>query len=127
MRVYGDISIDEGGRVTALGIDPRVPTAIAANVERLARAWRFRPVVVDGQAHPAKARMRLVLAARRVGGDYRVSVDHVGFPPAGDADTGDGFRVDVAEVVHTHLNPEATLLVVEWWTPEGGLRKIERE
>ncbi|VVJ16254.1 Uncharacterised protein [Amycolatopsis camponoti] len=42
-------------------------------------------------------------------------------------DTGDGFRVDVAEVVHTHLNPEATLLVVEWWTPEGGLRKVERE
>jgi hypothetical protein len=40
---------------------------------------------------------------------------------------GDGFRVDVAEVVHTHLNPEATLLVVEWWTPEGGLRKVERE
>jgi hypothetical protein len=42
-------------------------------------------------------------------------------------DTGDGFRVDVAEVVHTHLNPAATLLVVEWWTPEGGLRKVERE
>jgi hypothetical protein len=42
-------------------------------------------------------------------------------------DTGDGFRVDVAEVVHTHLNAEATLLVVEWWTPEGGLRKVERE
>ena len=42
-------------------------------------------------------------------------------------DTGDGFRVDVAEVVHTHLNPAATLLVVEWWTPGGGLRKVERE
>ncbi|MEV6643630.1 pyridoxamine 5'-phosphate oxidase family protein [Amycolatopsis sp. NPDC051371] len=42
-------------------------------------------------------------------------------------DTGDGFRVDVDEVVHTHLNAEATLLVVEWWTPEGGLRKVERE
>ncbi|WIY06522.1 pyridoxamine 5'-phosphate oxidase family protein [Amycolatopsis mongoliensis] len=42
-------------------------------------------------------------------------------------DTGEGFRVDVAEVVHTHLNPEATLLVVEWWTPEAGLRKVERE
>jgi hypothetical protein len=39
----------------------------------------------------------------------------------------EGFRVDVTEVVHTHLNPEATLLVVEWWTPEGGLRKVERE
>jgi hypothetical protein len=27
----------------------------------------------------------------------------------------------------THLNPEATLLVVEWWTPARGLRRIERE
>jgi hypothetical protein len=42
-------------------------------------------------------------------------------------DDGERFRVDVAEVVHTHLNPEATLLVVEWWTPEGGFRKVERE
>jgi hypothetical protein len=42
-------------------------------------------------------------------------------------EAGEGFRVDVTEVVHTHLNPEATLLVVEWWTPEGGLRKVERE
>jgi hypothetical protein len=42
-------------------------------------------------------------------------------------DTGESFRVDVTEVVHTHLNAAATLLVVEWWTPEGGLRKVERE
>jgi hypothetical protein len=28
--------------------------------------------------------------------------------------------------VHTHLNEEATLLVVEWWTPTHGLRRIER-
>ncbi|MEQ0565269.1 pyridoxamine 5'-phosphate oxidase family protein [Amycolatopsis sp. NEAU-NG30] len=48
---------------------------------------------------------------------------------SGRALTGDGesFRADVAEVVHTHLNPAATLLVVEWWTPTGGLRKVERE
>jgi hypothetical protein len=39
----------------------------------------------------------------------------------------DRFRVEVSEVVHTHLNAEATLLVVEWWTPENGLRKVERE
>ncbi|MTD54876.1 pyridoxamine 5'-phosphate oxidase family protein [Amycolatopsis pithecellobii] len=39
----------------------------------------------------------------------------------------EGFRVEVTEVVHTHLNPEATLLVVEWWTPAHGLRRIERE
>jgi hypothetical protein len=40
---------------------------------------------------------------------------------------GDRFRADVAEVVHTHLNEEATLLVIEWWTPTHGLRRIERE
>jgi hypothetical protein len=40
---------------------------------------------------------------------------------------GDLFHVDVAEVVHTHLNDKATLLVVEWWTPVHGLRRIERE
>ncbi|HEX5090427.1 MAG TPA: pyridoxamine 5'-phosphate oxidase family protein [Nocardioides sp.] len=39
---------------------------------------------------------------------------------------GDRFRADITEVVHTHLNAEATLLVVEWWTPEHGLRKVER-
>jgi len=40
---------------------------------------------------------------------------------------GERFVADVAEVVHTHLNEAATLLVVEWWTPGGGLRKVERE
>jgi len=29
--------------------------------------------------------------------------------------------------VHTHLNEEARMLVVEWWTPVHGLRRIERE
>jgi hypothetical protein len=37
------------------------------------------------------------------------------------------FRADIAQVVHTHLNDEATLLVVEWWTPTHGLRRMERE
>jgi hypothetical protein len=39
----------------------------------------------------------------------------------------DSFSADIAEVVHTHLNEQATMLVVEWWTPTHGLRKIERE
>jgi nitroimidazol reductase NimA-like FMN-containing flavoprotein (pyridoxamine 5'-phosphate oxidase superfamily) len=39
----------------------------------------------------------------------------------------DSFRADIASVVHTHLDPEATLLVVEWWTPSGGLRQAVRE
>jgi hypothetical protein len=40
---------------------------------------------------------------------------------------GDRFQADIAEVVHTHLNEKATMLVVEWWTPAHGLRVIERE
>jgi hypothetical protein len=39
---------------------------------------------------------------------------------------GDLFRADIAEVVHTHLDEKATMLVVEWWTPKGGLRRMER-
>jgi len=40
---------------------------------------------------------------------------------------GDRFHADIAEVVHTHLNDKATMLVVEWWTHTHGLRKVERE
>jgi len=40
---------------------------------------------------------------------------------------GDRFRADITAVVHTHLNEQATLLVVEWWAPTHGLRQIERE
>jgi Pyridoxamine 5'-phosphate oxidase len=40
---------------------------------------------------------------------------------------GDRFCADIAEVVHTHLNEQATMLVIEWWTPAHGLRRIERE
>jgi len=39
---------------------------------------------------------------------------------------GDLFHADIAEVVHTHLDEKATMLVVEWWTPTGGLRLVER-
>ena len=40
---------------------------------------------------------------------------------------GEIFHADIAEVVHTRLNEAATRLVVEWWTPMQGLRRIERE
>jgi len=39
----------------------------------------------------------------------------------------DRFQAEIAEVVHTHLDEKATLLVVEWWTPAHGLRRVERE
>ena len=39
---------------------------------------------------------------------------------------GDLFRADISEVVHTHLDARATMLVIEWWTPSTGLRRVER-
>lgn len=43
-----------------------------------------------------------------------------------DGPEGDAFRADITEVVLTHLNEDASLLVVEWWTPAGGLKRAER-
>ena len=40
---------------------------------------------------------------------------------------GQFFVADITEVAVTSLNDEATRLVVEWWTPEQGLRRIERD
>ena len=58
--------------------------------------------------------------------------------PAGPITAGDGdedagepagelFTADITEVVVTGLDPAATKLVIEWWTPARGLRRIERE
>ena len=40
---------------------------------------------------------------------------------------GESFTADISEIVITHLNPEATMLVVESWTPHRGHRVVERE
>ena len=40
---------------------------------------------------------------------------------------GEMFVADITEVAITALNAEATRLVVEWWTPEDGLRRLERD
>jgi len=45
----------------------------------------------------------------------------------GDAPEGEMFVADITEVVFTHLDPDATKLVVEWWTPDRGLRVVERD
>ncbi len=40
---------------------------------------------------------------------------------------GEAFVADVREIVVTHLNEDATKLVVEWWTPSGGHQVVERD
>ena len=41
-------------------------------------------------------------------------------------DGADSFRADITEVVLTHLDEQATRMVVEWWTPQRGLQRAER-
>jgi hypothetical protein len=60
-------------------------------------------------------------------GEAKISGRAVAAGPVTGGPDGDRFRADIAEVVHTHLNEKATMLVVEWWTPTYGLRSIERE
>jgi len=60
-------------------------------------------------------------------GEAKISGRAVSAGAITDGPEGDLFHADIAEVVHTHLNETATMLVVEWWTPMHGLRRIERE
>lgn len=52
-----------------------------------------------------------------------------GVPSDGVNDEPDGqmFIADIAEVVITGLNAEATKLVVESWTPDRGRKRVERD
>jgi hypothetical protein len=45
----------------------------------------------------------------------------------GEQPDGELFIADITEVVITGLNAEATRLVVESWTPERGLRRVDRD
>jgi hypothetical protein len=60
-------------------------------------------------------------------GEAKISGRAIAAGPITEAPESDRFHADIAEVVHTHLNDEATLLVVEWWTPTQRLRRVERE
>lgn len=60
-------------------------------------------------------------------GEAKISGRAIAAGPNTEGLDGDRFHADITDVVHTHLNQEATMLVVEWWTPRNGLQRIERE
>jgi Pyridoxamine 5'-phosphate oxidase len=60
-------------------------------------------------------------------GEAKISGRAISAGPIAEGPDGDRFVADIAEVVHTHLNEQATRLVVEWWAPSHGLRRIDRE
>ncbi|MEV4759413.1 pyridoxamine 5'-phosphate oxidase family protein [Micromonospora sp. NPDC049559] len=65
-------------------------------------------------------------AEARWPGEAKISGRAVAAGPIVDGAEGERFHADIAEVVHTHLDEKATMLVVEWWTPGRGLRRVER-
>jgi hypothetical protein len=60
-------------------------------------------------------------------GEAKISGRAIADGPVTAGAEGERFHADIAAVVHTHLNEEATTLVVEWWTPTQGLRRLERD
>jgi Pyridoxamine 5'-phosphate oxidase len=65
-------------------------------------------------------------AEARWPGESKIGGRAIAAGPVVGGPEGDRFRADIAEVVHTHLDSRATLLVVEWWTPTHGMRTVER-
>jgi Pyridoxamine 5'-phosphate oxidase len=61
------------------------------------------------------------IAGRAIAADAVTSVE------AGKQPGGELFVADITEVVITSLNAGATKLVIESWTPERGLRRVERD
>jgi Pyridoxamine 5'-phosphate oxidase len=60
-------------------------------------------------------------------GEAKISGRAIAADPITKGPEGEHFRADITEVVHTRLNEMGTMLVVEWWTAAGGLRRVERE
>lgn len=60
-------------------------------------------------------------------GEAKIAGRAVRAGPIGEEADGEMFVADISEVVVTALDPGATMLVVEWWTPDAGLRRIERD
>ena len=93
--VSGRITIGPEGQVLDVAFDGAdwMGEAVREGYERKIRAWRFEPVLEDGRAITASARMQLRLAAVRNDTDKTASfvIEHASFPdPAPLAGEGAG-------------------------------------
>jgi hypothetical protein len=66
------------------------------------------------------------ISGRAVSGGA-MATGEVSEPEERESPDGETFIADITEVVITGLNAEATRLVIESWTPERGLRRVERD
>lgn len=77
MLVTGSILIERDGSVSGLEVDQRekLPEVVASLVENSGPAWRFEPVLVDGEPRKVKARMSLFIVAKKLeDGAFRVGI-----------------------------------------------------
>src|SRR3546814_12618591 len=71
MLLTGTIGIKADGSVDDYEIDneDKVPDYVLENLAKWVPAWRFKPVLVDGKAVPARAGMNLCILAKPSGHD----------------------------------------------------------
>ncbi|GAB2488762.1 energy transducer TonB [Arenimonas alkanexedens] len=96
--VQGDLSIGAEGEVLDVELSSRgsLGKGVLEGFEQRIRAWRFEPILVDGQPVIAKGRMHLSLVATRKKGDSvtQFGIRHVRFlEPAGTASTTSASRL----------------------------------
>lgn len=77
MLVTGWILIAPDGSTTKLDLDEqeKLPKSVVALIERAGASWRFEPVLVNGVARKAKARMSVRITAKKVEADrYEIAI-----------------------------------------------------
>lgn len=77
MLVTGWILIAPDGSTTKLELDEqeKLPKGVVSLIERAGASWRFEPVLVDGVARKAKARMSVRIAAKKIEADrYEIAI-----------------------------------------------------
>ncbi|WP_203323800.1 energy transducer TonB [Pseudoxanthomonas beigongshangi] len=85
LPVNGEIGIDPTGAVFDYRIDTELTPEVKSLVERSVRQWKFEPVLRDGKATHAKARVHLTLIAREVTEGFQLQVEDVRFSGYRDA------------------------------------------
>lgn len=82
MLVTGSIDIGSDGSVSAHAVDQpgKIPPGVLQLVGQAVPRWRFEPILVDGRAVPARARMGLrVVARQQDDGTYTLGIRSASF------------------------------------------------
>jgi len=90
MIVTGTIDVEEDGSVSGHVLDQpeKLPRGVVALVDRNASQWKFEPVLRDGKAVKARAKMSLHVVARALDDtNFTVEIDGANF---GDTAEGEG-------------------------------------